>query len=61
MVISPANEICGVKRRNWKMVTRQVERGFGEPISQYSFPPWYDLHTDPKEESPLDPRFVENL
>jgi len=61
VVIYLANEICGVKWRNWKMVTRQVDRGFGEPIKQYSFPLWYDLYTDPKEENPLDPRFVENL
>ncbi|MBL8177755.1 MAG: arylsulfatase [Bryobacterales bacterium] len=61
LVIYLANEICGVKWRNWKMITRQVDRGFGEPIKQYSFPLWYDLHTDPKEENPLDPRFVENL
>jgi len=60
-VIYLANDICGVKWRNWKMVTRQVERGFGEPVKQYSFPLWYDLHTDPKEEYPLDPRFIENL
>lgn len=61
VVIYLANEICGVKWRNWKMITRQVDRGFGEPVKQYSFPLWYDLHTDPKEENPLDPRFVENL
>lgn len=61
LVIYLANEVCGVKWRNWKMVTRQVDRGFGEPIKDYSFPLWYDLHTDPKEEYPLDPRFVENL
>jgi arylsulfatase A-like enzyme len=61
LVIYLANEICGVKWRNWKMITRQVDRGFGEPVKQYSFPLWYDLHTDPKEENPLDPRFVENL
>jgi len=61
LVVYLANEICGVKWRNWKMITRQVDRGFGEPVKQYSFPLWYDLHTDPKEENPLDPRFVENL
>lgn len=61
LVIYLANEICGVKWRNWKMITRQVDRGFGEPVKQFSFPLWYDLHTDPKEENPLDPRFVENL
>ncbi len=61
VVIYLANEIYGVKWRNWKMMTRQVDRGFGEPVKQFSFPLWYDLHTDPKEENPLDPRFVENL
>lgn len=61
LVVYLANEVCGVKWRNWKMITRQVDRGFGEPVKQYSFPLWYDLHTDPKEENPLDPRFVENL
>ena len=61
MVIYLANEIYGVKWRNWKMMTRQTGRGFGEPMKQYGFPLWYDLHTDPKEENPLDPRFVENL
>ena len=30
-------------------------------MKQYGFPLWYDLHTDPKEENALDPRFVENL
>ncbi|MCC6587025.1 MAG: arylsulfatase [Bryobacterales bacterium] len=61
LVIYLANQICGVKWRNWKMVTREVDRGFGQPVKDYSFPLWYDLHTDPKEENPLDPRFVENL
>jgi arylsulfatase len=61
LVIYLSNEICGVKWRNWKMITREVDRGFGEPVKQYSFPLWYDLHTDPKEEYPLDPRWVENL
>ncbi|MEZ5354291.1 MAG: arylsulfatase [Bryobacteraceae bacterium] len=61
LVIYLSNEICGVKWRNWKMITREVDRGFGEPVKQYSFPLWYDLHTDPKEENPLDPRWVENL
>ena len=61
VVIYLANEIYGVKWRNWKMVTREVDRGFGAPVKQYSFPLWYDLQTDPKEENPLDPRFVENL
>ena len=61
LVIYVASEVYGVKWRNWKMMTKQVERGFGEGVKQYGFPLWYDLQTDPKEENPLDPRFVENL
>ncbi len=61
IIIYLANEICGVKWRNWKMMTKETNAGFGEPLRQYGFPVWYDLHTDPKEEHPLDPQFVENL
>jgi arylsulfatase A-like enzyme len=61
VIIYLGNEIYGVKWRNWKMLTRTVDRGFGQPVQQYSFPLWFDLHTDPKEENALDPRFVENL
>jgi len=61
LVIYLGNEIYGVKWRNWKMMMREVSRGFGQPVEQYSFPLWFDLYTDPKEENPLDPRFVENL
>ncbi|MEZ5401703.1 MAG: arylsulfatase [Bryobacteraceae bacterium] len=61
VVIYLGSEICGVKWRNWKMITREVDRGFGEPLKQYTFPLWYDLHTDPKEENPLDPRWIENM
>lgn len=60
IVIYVGPEIYGVKWRNWKMMTKQTDRGFGEPVKQFSYPVWFDLHTDPKEENPLDPRWVEN-
>jgi arylsulfatase len=60
VVIYVGSEIYGVKWRNWKMMTRQVDRGFGEPVKTLSYPVWFDLLTDPKEENPLDPRWVEN-
>jgi arylsulfatase len=61
VVIYVGQEIYGVKWRNWKMMTKQVDRGFGEAVKQLSFPVWFDLLTDPKEENPLDPRWVENM
>jgi arylsulfatase len=60
VVIYVGAEIYGVKWRNWKMMTKQVDRGFGEGVKQFSYPVWFDLHTDPKEENPLDPKWVEN-
>ena len=60
IVIYVGSEIYGVKWRNWKMMTKQVDRGFNEPVKQFSYPVWFDLQTDPKEENPLDPRWVEN-
>lgn len=60
VVIYVGPEIYGVKWRNWKMMNKQVDRGFGEPVKQFSYPVWFDLQTDPKEENPLDPRWVEN-
>ncbi len=60
VIIYVGSDIYGVKWRNWKMMTKQVDRGFGEPVKQLSYPVWFDLLTDPKEENPLDPRWVEN-
>lgn len=32
------SEIYGVKWRNCKMMTKQVDRGFGEPVKSFSYP-----------------------
>jgi arylsulfatase A-like enzyme len=60
VVIYMGNEIYGVKWRNWKMMTKELSQGAGVPVKEYSFPLFFDLLTDPKEEHPLDPRWIEN-
>jgi arylsulfatase len=60
-VVYVGNDIYGVKWRNWKMMSKEVSRGFGEPVRQYGIALMYNLLTDPKEEYPLDPRMADSL
>lgn len=60
-VVYVGNEVFGVKWRNWKMMSKEVGTGVGDPVRQYSIPLFYNLLVDPKEEHPTDPRVVENL
>ena len=41
-------------------MTKEVEQGADVPVKAYSVPLFFDLYTDPKEEHPLDPRWIEN-
>jgi arylsulfatase len=59
VVIYVGSEIFGVKWRNWKMMTKEIDKAWGNPTKEYSIPLLFDLHTDPKEEYPLDPRWIE--
>jgi hypothetical protein len=43
------------------MMMKTFVKGFGEPVSDYSTPLFFDLLIDPKEEHPTDPRVVEDL
>jgi len=56
-VVYVGNDIFGVKWRNWKMMMRELRQAFGEPTKEYPVPLIFDLHTDPREEHPLDPRW----
>ena len=47
VVVYVGQEIFGIKWRNWKMMTKQVSKGFGEPIKRFGVPLLYYLHTDP--------------
>ena len=60
-VIYVGNDLFGVKWRNWKMITKEISTGVGEATREYAVPLFYDLYVDPKEEHPLDPRFVQDL
>jgi len=60
VVIYVGNEVFGVKWRNWKMTTKEVASAWGQVVKTYPIPVWYDLHTDPKEEYPIEPRWIEN-
>lgn len=61
IVVYVGNTIYGVKWRNWKMMFKDVARGGGEPTKDYGIPLFFDLHTDMKEEHPVDDhRWIEN-
>jgi arylsulfatase len=53
VIIYVGDDIYGVKWRNWKMVTRELDAGFGVPTKSYSIPLFYNLHLDPKEQFPM--------
>jgi arylsulfatase len=59
VVIYLGNEVFGVKWRNWKFMTKEVPSAWGQAVKTYSIPVVFDLYTDPKEEYPLDPRWIE--
>lgn len=51
MVIYIGNELFGVKWRNWKMLTKEIdERSYA--ILNMAYPSIYNLLIDPKEEEP---------
>ncbi len=43
------NQIFGVKWRNWKMMTKELNDGY-DATKTYSVPRFYNLYLDPKEE-----------
>lgn len=61
IIIYVGNDIFGVKWRNWKMMSKVLWTGYGEPVRDYSTPLFFNLLVDPKEEHPTDPRLVEDL
>jgi len=61
VVIYVGSEIYGIKWRNWKMMFKDMEWGINDPIKKYGMPLFIDLHTDMKEEHPMDDsRWIEN-
>ena len=58
-VVYVGREIFGVKWKNWKMMTRELEKG-NDPIRSYNGPNFYNLIVDPKEENAVAYR-IENF
>ena len=53
VIVYVGSEVYGVKWRNYKMMSKEIDRAFADPTRTYGVPLIYDLHTDPKEETPL--------
>ena len=58
VIIYLGDELFGVKWRNYKMVTKTLDRAWGQPTQTYNVPLFFDLQTDPKEEHPVDPNWI---
>jgi arylsulfatase len=59
VIVYVGSEIYGIKWRNYKMMSKEIEKGFADPTRTYGVPLVYDLHTDPKEETPLHAKWYE--
>ena len=57
VIVYVGNEIYGIKWRNYKMMSKEIDKAFADPTRTYGVPLIYDLHTDPKEETPLHSRW----
>ncbi|MGB3021728.1 MAG: arylsulfatase [Methyloceanibacter sp.] len=53
VIVYVGNEIFGVKWRNYKMMSKEIDKAFADPTRTYGVPLIYDLHVDPKEAEPL--------
>jgi len=60
VIVYVGSEIYGVKWRNYKMMSKEIDRAFADPTRSYGVPLIYDLHTDPKEETPLNSQWYHN-
>lgn len=53
VIIYVGNEIWGVKWKNWKMMSKEIDLGVGEPTRTYAVPLFYNLLSDPGEKYPM--------
>jgi arylsulfatase len=53
VIVYVGKEIFGVKWRNWKMMSKELDVGFGQPVKNFPVPAFYNLHLDPREEHPV--------
>jgi arylsulfatase len=60
IIVYVGNDIFGVKWRNWKMLSKELDAANGE-VKAYGVPRFYNLLIDPKEEHPAIPSYPENF
>ena len=53
VIVYVGNDLYGIKWRNYKMMSKEIDQAFADPTRTYGVPLFYDLHLDPKEEHPL--------
>ena len=54
VIVYVGNELYGIKWRNYKMMSKEIDKAFADPTRSYGVPLLYDLYVDPKEETPLN-------
>ncbi len=54
VIVYVGDELYGIKWRNFKMMSKEIEKAFADPTRTYGVPLLYDLHVDPRERNPLN-------
>ena len=60
VIVYVGNELYGIKWRNYKLMSKEIDEAFADPTRSYGVPLIYDLHTDPKEAHPLNSQWYHN-
>jgi hypothetical protein len=60
VIVYVGNDLYGVKWRNYKLMMKEIDKAFADPTRSYGVPLIYDLHTDPKEATPLHSQWYYN-
>lgn len=53
VIVYVGSDLFGVKWRNYKMMSKEIDKAFADPTRTYGVPLIYDLHVDPKEAEPI--------
>jgi arylsulfatase len=53
VIVYVGEELYGVKWRNWKMMFKEIDTIYADPVRTYSVPAFYNLLLDPKETQPM--------
>ena len=57
VIVYVGSDLYGVKWRNYKMMSKEIDKAFADPTRSYGVPLIYDLHVDPREANPLNSKW----